>query len=344
MTFRCASRLAGATLALLLPALAALGQVGTPGDSGQTPAFQETDPYEKPERKEPSMWRRPAEDTPAAQFARATRFEQEQRRSRAISAYDALVHKWHNSPEAVLAQRNLARLLEASGQYEEAFFEYQYLIAHFAGQFAFLDVLDHQYRCANALCAVDPKFLGLSTRSLKDIRRMYERLLRNGPNWVKAPDIGMRIGELHEAEEEEPEAIAAYEQVSNRYPGTPAAHDAAYRAAVCRHRFAAAHPRDVQSRNNAVAALAAFLRNYPADPAATELRACLAQLEQQSLEATYAQAVFYDRNRHDRTAAIAAYREFLRRFPDAPQAKEAATRLQVLERSAATAPTKGDRP
>jgi len=342
---RTANGLFVAALTLLLPALAAWGQVGTPGgDSGQTPAFQETDPYEKPDRKEPSMWHIPSENTPAAQFARATRFEQEQRRSRAISAYDALVHKWHTSPEAVRAQRNLAHLLEESGQYEEAFFEYQYLVGHFTGQFPFLDVLDHQYRCANALCGIDNKFLGLSTRSMKDIRRMYERLLRNGPNWPKAPEVGLRIGELHEAEEESPEAVAAYEQVQNRFPGTPAAHDAAYRAAVCRHQFATAHPRDTQSRNDAIAALAAFLRNYPSDPAAEGARARLTELEQQSLEATYAQAVFYDRNRHDRTAAIAAYREFVRRFPDAPQAREATARLQILERGAATAPTQGARP
>jgi hypothetical protein len=37
---------------------------------------------------------------------------------------------------------------------------------------------------------------------------------------------------------------------------------------------------------------------------------------------------------------MAAYRDFQRRFPDAPQAKEAAARLQVLERGALLAPKK----
>jgi len=59
------------------------------------------------------------------------------------------------------------------------------------------------------------------------------------------------------------------------------------------------------------------------------------------VEASYAQAVFYDRNRHDRTAAIAAYRDFQRRFPDVPQAKEAAARLQILERNATPETAKG---
>jgi len=335
-----AVRIPGVALALLLPALAALGQSGSSGDN-QTPIFKETDPFEKPDRKEPSMWHRPAAKTPADQLARAANYEREKRRSRAISANNALVHKWHNSPEAVIAQRNMGRLLEEDGQYEEAFSEYQYLIVYFAGQFSFLDVLDHQYRCANALCAIDTKFLGFSTRSIADVRRMYERILINGPNWTKAPEVAMRIGELRESEDEVPEAIAAYEQVQNRFPNTEAAHDAAYRTAACRSQFALAHPRDAHSRNDAVAALNAFLRKYPNDPLTGSLRDFLKDLDQQTVEASYAQAVFYDRNRHDRAAAIVAYRDFQRRFPDAPLAKEAAARLQLLEKSALPAHTQG---
>ena len=91
----------------------------------------------------------------------------------------------------------------------------------------------------------------------------------------------------------------------------------------------------------AVAALNSFLRKYPEDPLAGNIQSRLHDLELQTVEAAYAQAVFYDRNRHDRTAAIVAYRDFQCRFPDAPQAKEAAARLQILERNAIPAPKQG---
>jgi tetratricopeptide (TPR) repeat protein len=337
MTRRLATWLPGVALVLLLSTLAARGQTG----GSPAPVFKDTDPYEKPERKEPSMWHRPSADTPAAQLALATKYEQAKRRSRAISANRSLVHKWHNAPEAVTAQGNLARLLEEDAEYEDAFLEYQYLITYFAGQFPFLDVLDHQYRCANALCSGKHRFLGISTKSMSDVRRMYERILINGPNWAKAPDVAMRIGVLRESEEEVPEAIAAYELVQNRFPNTEAAHDAAYRAAIDRSQFAGQHPRDTQSRNDAVAALHSFLRKYPNDPLVGELKTHLQYLEQQAVAASYAQAVFYDRNRHDRPAAIAAYRDFQRRYPDAPQAREAAARLLILERSAFPEPKQG---
>ncbi len=324
---RLAVRLAGLALVLALPTGLAFAQ-GNPGDT--PPAFQETDPYEKPERKEPSMWwwRKPAGDTPAAQLALATRYAKEGRTSRALAANRALVRKWHNSAEAVVAQQNLARLLEEGGEYEDAFLEYQYLIAYFAGQFPFLDVLDRQYRCANAFASGNHAFLS----SQRDTRLMYERILRNGPNWTQAPAVAIRIGELREADNEVPEAIAAYELVPNRFPNTDAARDAAYRAATCRSHFALRHPRDAKARQDAVAALNAFLKKYPRDNQADTLRISLKDLDVQTVDAAYAQAVFYDRNRHDRAAAIAAYRDFQRRFPDAPQAKEAAARLELLER------------
>ena len=326
------------TLALLLTALSALGQ-----DSGlAAPIFKETDPYEKPDRKTPSMWHRPSADTPAEQLALATRYESEKRRSRAISANRSLVHKWHNSPEAVVAQRNLARLLEESGSFEDAFLEYQYLVIYFSGQLPFLDTVERQCRCANSLCTDERSFRGVTAKDISGVRRMYERILLNGPNWTKAPDVAMRIGELREVTEDLPEAIAAYEQVQNRFPGTEAAHNAAYRGSVCRSQFALLHPRDAKARNDAVAAMAAFLQKYPNDRLSESLRTYLKVLEGQTLEAAYAQAVFYDRQRHDRAAAMAAYRDFQRRFPDAPQAKAAAARLHVLERNAPEAPRQGE--
>ena len=323
-------RISVVAFTLLCPTFAALAQIGSPA-GGQQNDFKETDPYEKLDRKEPSMWHNPHENSPVAELARAARFEKEGRRSAAISANNALVHEWHHSREAVIAQRNLARLLEEDGEYEDAFLEYQYLIVYFAGQFPFLDVLDHQYRCANSLCNFDNKFLGITTHSLSDVRKMYERLLINGPNWEKAPEVAMRIGQIREAADEAPEAAIAYEQVQNRFPNTPASHDAAYRTAICRSQFALTHPRDAKSRTDAVAALNAFLKKYPGDSLNPGLRDALKDLEQQTVEAAYAQAFFYDHNRHDRAAAIAAYRDFLRRYPDAPQAKEVAARLQLLE-------------
>ena len=316
---------------------AAPGDPGSPGSEG-TPVFKETDPYAQPERKEPSFWHSPACATPAAQLALASAKEKAGRIRGAITANRSLVHRWHDATEAAIAQQNLARLLETAGRYEDAFLEYQYLIAYFPGRFPFLDVLDRQYRIANLLRANRSTFLGIQLDSLDGVRKMYERILVNGPRWDQAPAIALLIGAVREAEDEIPEALAAYEQTQNLYPGSDAARDASYRAAVCRYRFARKHPRDAQSCVQALAALGSFLRDYRADPRQVELTAYRAELERQDADAAYAQAVFYDRSRNDRAAAILAYRDFLRRYPDAATSAAAKARLTQLEKPSTTAP------
>jgi tetratricopeptide (TPR) repeat protein len=331
-TVRCAG-------ALLLAALAGAARAAAPGESGQpeTPIFRDVDPYEKLERKEPSLWRRPAEETPAAQLARARRFEQEGRRSHAISACDSLVHKWHNAPEAVLAQQALARLLEEDGQYERAFREHQYLIVYFAGQFPYLDALERQFREANALRGEGRTFLGITIESLDGVRRMYERILLNGPRWSRAPEVALAIGAVREAADETTEAVAAYEAAANRYPGTAAARDASWRGAMCRQQLAQRHPRDESLRVHAITALAAFERAYPDDPRVPEAARLRAALERSQMTSAYEQALFYDRSRKDRAAAVQAYRAFLLRYPDAPQRAEVEARLRKLEAPAGPA-------
>ena len=330
----------------LLLGLAAPLRAAPPGDNSEgTPVFKETDPYDHPDRKEPSFWHRPSAKTPAAQLELIRHYVQEDRRSRAIRACDALVRKWHDAPEAVKAQEVMARLLEADGDYERAFAEYQYLVVYFAGQYDYLGALEHQLRCADAVRTADHTFLWITVESLEPARRMYEHILLNGPRWEKAPQVALMIGMIRETEDEFLEAIEAYEQVQNRFPGTDAARDAAFHAASCRYQIASHHARDVQSRNHASAALAAFVQAYPLDPRVKQASAWRAELEQQEMDAAFTRAQFYDRQRQDPEAAKVAYREFLRRFPDAPRAKEAAARLQKLEAGAPAtpaAPRQGD--
>lgn len=323
-------------LLLAWPAMAQMGsQPGGAELNTPSPAKDEDKGYEQPERKEPSMWHNPHADTPAAQLALAHQYEQAGRSSRAIKAYNALVHEWHTTPEALLAQEALARLEEETGDFEQAFAEYQYLVAYFSGQFDYLATIEHQYRCANALRTVSHRFLGIKTESLEGVRQMYERILLNGPHWAKAPEVAMTVGALREQEDELEEAVSEYERIANRYAGTDTARDGAYRAAFCRYEIAHRHPRDAQARHFAITSLTSFLRTYPLDPRHDELAVCQAELTQANVTASYEQALFYDRNRNERAAAIMAYRDFLRRFPDAPQAKAAAARLAKLEQDAA---------
>jgi len=319
-----------------------LAQMGMPSgapannSSSSKDVDDESPHYELPDRKEPSMWHSPSGATSAEQLALARRYEEAGRISRAINAYDDLVHKWHNAPEAVLSQCSVARLVEADGDYSRAFDEYQYLISYFPGQFDYFAALDRQYRCANLLRTANRRFLGIKMATTETVRLMYERILLNGPHWEKAPEIALLIGALHEEEKEYSDAALCYERMANLYPGTDKARDGAYRAALCRYGFTHEHPRDEHARHLAITAVVSFLNNFPLDPRCEELKVYQSEITGQEEDASYAQAYFYDNNRSDRQAAIVAYQDFLRRYPNSPHAKTAAARLAKLEQGAPT--------
>ena len=141
MPVRPSRRLPTAALLALCAALCAApaARAATrPGSRGAGPApesggFQAKDRAAAPDRKEPwHLFGAPAEDTAAAQMARAKRFEAAGRRSAARKAYDSLVHNWGASPEASEAQLSVARLFEEEGDREEAFREYQYWLERYA--------------------------------------------------------------------------------------------------------------------------------------------------------------------------------------------------------------------
>jgi tetratricopeptide (TPR) repeat protein len=330
MIQRILSLLACAVIILALPARAAFNQPDDVASKDPT-MFGASDPFADIDRKEPSMWHAARAETAAGQLAMANAFETSGEIRSAIRANNALVHEWHTTPEAVQAQQNMARLLEADGQYKKAFTEYEYMMVYFPGQFNYTNVLDHQYRCANALSTENSTFLGLSVDSMAKVRCMYEHILRNGPHWEKAPEVALHIGTAHETDDEPVEAVAAYEQAQNRFPGTDVARDAAYLAAQVRIQYSFDHPRDAQSRAMAIAALKIFEHAYPFDARCVSLTASRKELENMEMDARYEQAVFYDRNRKEPAAAIAAYRDFLRTFPDAPQARKAEVRMAELE-------------
>jgi outer membrane protein assembly factor BamD (BamD/ComL family) len=330
MIQRILSLLACTVIFLALPARAAFNQPDDVASKDPT-MFGASDPFADIDHKEPSMWHAARAETPSGQLAIANAYETNGQVRSAIRANNALVHEWHSSPEAVQSQQNMARLLEEDGQYKKAFAEYEYMMVYFPGQFNYTNVLDHQYRCANALATENGTFLGLSVDSMAKVRCMYEHILRNGPHWEKAPEVALHIGTAHETDDEPVDAVMAYEQAQNRFPGTDAARDAAYLAAQVRIQYSFDHPRDAQSRAMAIAALKIFEHAYPFDARCASLTASRKELESTEMDARYEQAVFYDRNRKEPAAAVAAYRDFLRAFPDAPQARTAEARMAELE-------------
>jgi len=289
------------------------------------------------DRKEPSFFGRPVERTPAAQWQRVERLEAAKQLKAASRAANALVRTWHHSPEAAQAQLAVARLHEARNNPAAAFDEYQYLIDHFSGLFPFQHVLDRQYQIANHLLKPQKTFLGLAMNTMEDVRIRFEQIVRNAPNWERAPDALLKSALCHELDDDPLAAAEAYAQLQTRYPAAPAALAAAAEEIRIRRALAWKYPMDEAMTRRAIAAIDSALHAYGARLNRDELASWRADLSDAAMNRTYARAAFYDGKRKQPRAALTAYREFLRVYPDSPHAETVRSRIRELEGATADA-------
>jgi outer membrane protein assembly factor BamD (BamD/ComL family) len=287
----------------------------------------------KPVKRGVHWYRHPAQTNAAAQEAYAfSLYENGQLRASA-NAYQALVYAWPDSRQAVSAQLALAKIQQKREKYEKAFDEYQYLIDHYAGQFNYPEVLDLQFQIANYLMnSKRGQFLFFpGFESPERAVPLFESIIRNAPSWEKTPLAQFNLGMIHESNSETEEAIAAYEVLLNRYPGSQWAPDAAYHQACCLEKLSADRPNDENAINDAISALIDFIQTYPnssgVPDASSRKEGLIKRLEHMAFE----RARFYDKLTRRPEAALQSYEDFLKRFPSSESANLARERIAALK-------------
>jgi outer membrane protein assembly factor BamD (BamD/ComL family) len=306
-------------------------------DDVAAPKLEEQDKNEASPKKRPGFFHRAGKATPAEQLAYAASLRDQGRLRPAIKQYDALVHTWHDTPEAVKAQLEISRLLVELGKYDRAFNECQYLVEHYAGDFAYEPVIARQFQIANQVrVARHADFLFLPGYTTPErALPMYEKIVKNAPKWSRAAEAQFTVGSIREEGKELAEAIAAYETVCLLYPDSACAAGAGYRRAYCLYLAANASPRDERSCREALSALAGFLRDYPKDANAAEAGKCLDELKNRLAGMYYDRAIYYDRIARKPKAAVIAYTDFLRNFPTSEKATDVHERIEALEKEVA---------
>lgn len=286
-----------------------------------------------PEKKRPGIFHRPAKDSPASQLEYANRLLDTGKPRKAMKQYCALVHEWHDSPEAVTAQMACAELLEERRSYFRAFDEFQYLIDNYTGRFPYEQAIEHQFRIAHYLMTAKRcKFFifpGFSApeRSLP----LFEKIVQNAPDWDRTHQAQFFIGLIHEQIRQYGPAIKAYETVQYRYPDSYSAAESSFRRAYCLYITANTRPRDEAGCRNAVSALARFLRDYPGNENADIAQKYLYKLKKRLAAMHYERAVFYDRIAKRPQAALITYSDFIKKFPSSDMAAQANKRIEALK-------------
>ena len=280
----------------------------------------------KPKRKETGFFfHHRSKVPPNEQLAAAIALEDAGQRSSACKAYDRLVRSFPFSAAASQAQLRLGRLLEKRGKYKQAYEEYLYMLYFYPESAPADSLLRQMYAIAHYY-----KTKGKESRSLD----YFERLTQIAPQWTYTPEVLLQVGAAHFKNKDYYDAAEAFDTVSSNHPGTPAALDALAQHALVLYALSLKYPRDEAILIRAIAITTAALRDCPRDiPERPILAANLENLRLRRSERYFDIAVFYDRSTYTPETRIAAYRDYLRRFPKGPHAEQAQTRLSALEKA-----------
>jgi outer membrane protein assembly factor BamD (BamD/ComL family) len=272
---------------------------------------------------------KPARETPGEQlvYARSLRDRNSWRTDR---HYRALVASWPNSPEARDALVERARALDARGKREKACEVYGEALDRFPASVPYDEFVERQYALAQEVLqsrAATWLFGGFPTpeRAVP----LLEGVLARAPQAAFAPKAQFQIAEAHEKNGDLEMALPSYGLVLSLYPETEWGRKAAFNRAMVLCELSRKAPNDRKMSEDAWHALTYVMQRFPDDPDMDRARELLKTTQERRIRQAYQVALYYDRTLKRPSSALVAYRLFLERFPEAPQA--GVVRLRIAE-------------
>ncbi len=244
-----------------------------------------------------------------------------------------LVRRWPNSKEAPWAARARADMLYARGELTESFSAYQYLVDNYSSRMADYDaVLENQFDIAvKVMNRRRMRWLFGGYRAPEYAVDYFEKIIRNGPQWTKAPETQFMIGRCHQETDDLEQAIAAYGVLGYRYPDSPFAETAAWRRIRCLDALRKEYPNNPETLERMLTATTVFLTNYPQSKHKSEIIGLRNSLYEIKAGQAFNEAAFYAEVPRNSEAAIICYEEMMREYPKSKLVAEAQKRIKELK-------------
>ena len=265
------------------------------------------------------------------EYARATQNRGYLRKADRRMLY--LVRRWPNSKEAPWAARARADMLLARGKLEDAFDAYQYLIDNYSSRMAEYDsVLDSQFEIAVKVMNKRRMRLILGGfRSPAYAVEYFEKVIRNGPQWSRAAEAQLLIGQCHQEEDDYELAISAYGLLGYRYPESRFAEEAAWQQIVCLGALHQEYPNSPEMLDRTLTATTVFLSTFPSSGRKSEIIALRNELYEVKAAAMFAKAAFYVNVPKKPQAAILYDKALIEEYPKSKLVPQAEERIATLE-------------
>lgn len=271
--------------------------------------------------------------TPAEQwkYARATQDKGWLKRADRRMLY--LVRRWPNSKEAPWAQRARADMFYSRGELKVAFKEYQYLIDNYSSRMLDYDsVLESQFEIAvDVMNRRRMRWLFGGYRAPEYSVDYFEDVIRNGPQWSKAPEAQFLIGQAYRESKELELAISAYGVLGYRYPESPFAEESAWQRVACLDKLHQEFPNSLEILDRTLTATTVFLTSHPKSAKKGKIILLRNKLYEVKARKVFDEAAFYAKVPKKPRAAIIYYEQMVEEYPKSKLVPEAQMRIVELK-------------
>jgi len=244
-----------------------------------------------------------------------------------------LVRRWPNSPEAPWAQRARADMLYSRGKLKDASKEYQYLIDNYSSRMRDYDsVLESQFEIAvDVMNRRRMRWLFGGYRAPEYAVDYFEDVIRNGPQWSRAPEAQFLIGKCHQEANELELAISAYGVLGYRYPDGSFAEEAAWQQIVCLDKLRKEYPNSLEILDRTLTATTVFLSTYPKSANKGRIIQLRNKFYELKAGKVFNEAAFYAKVPKKPEAAIIYYEQMIEEYPKSKLVPEARDRIAEIK-------------
>ena len=244
-----------------------------------------------------------------------------------------LVRRWPNSQEAPWAARARADMLLARGKVEKAFEAYQFLIDNYSSRMRDYDgVLESQLEIAMKIMKRRHMRILFGGYLAPEYAIDYlEDVIRNGPQWSRAPEAQFLIGQCNQSTDDYELAIAAYGLLGYRYPESSYAEEGAWQQIVCFGKLREEYPHSPDILDRTLTTTTVFLSTYPGSEYKNQIIQMRNDLYETKAGMVFDEAAFYAKVPKEPSAAILYYKSLIEEYPKSKLVPQAEQRIADLE-------------
>jgi outer membrane protein assembly factor BamD len=251
--------------------------------------------------------------------------------SGALSSYRALVKRHPVSVLAGRAQYRVGSILEAAGEFDDAYKAYDVYLTKYPKGDEFDAAVESMFKIAKLyLEGEKQKVFGIKiASSMKRAQEMFEGIVKRAPFSRFAPPAQFNVGQALEKQGSYDGALAAYAVLVTKYPNDAIADDAQYQIGYVRLKQYREGSYDQASAAKAREAFEDFINRYPESEKVPQARENMKLLEGGANKSTLDVAKFYDKTKRYR-AAVIYYNDVIKNSPDTGEASFAKARIEEL--------------